>query len=452
MPINRVTYYNQAVFSGPSPNTGYCFIDGDGNYTNTPIPNPDNISLNSYLAFNLNQQINYVQSFSYGFDIQRNNVLELGSNGYTSTPIIQNPNVTIELETLQNGIHNEIKLGLLCNFTSFISGRNNVAFYDPYPNSLSGFYTKDKGQITPELYYPRRYSDKKNLYLKLADQENEIASMTSSEQMETPSMAFGSCYLVSYITSARVGDFPRSKFSFVADNIEVNAGSYGYNPALNPITADHITASSYLLPTYRRQPAPQIISPNNINLYLENLGGGLLSGAGFDWNDLKIQSYSIDFSIEREALNSLVNKAPIFKMVRYPVIANINIEAVVGESEVSSVAEMFKVDNKYGVKIVLKNNCQYTGEDEYLNTLCQYDFSCAYLRSSQYSAAIGRGSVVQLSFTQEIDPSRSDRYMSISGFAYGRHNETYTTTYNIPLSGVDFIHRSGDNIYIRGSI
>ena len=115
---NRITYFNQGLFVGQTPNTGLSFIDKSGNPTNGPIISVPNSYVDTGLeAFNLIQQINHVQSVSYSFDISRRPVLELGNNGLIAEQIIQHPVVNFDFETLQNGISNELKLGLTCNFT-----------------------------------------------------------------------------------------------------------------------------------------------------------------------------------------------------------------------------------------------------------------------------------------------------------------------------------------------
>ena len=113
---------------------------------------------------------------------------------------------------------------------------------------------------------------------------------------------------------------------------------------------------------------------------------------------------------------------------------------------------MFFHDNSYSLEVNLRNRCTYAGLDSYLNNLIKYNFATAKLRSVQYGSSIGQNVSIQLSFTQEVNPTNPQAMMSISGFAYGRNNISYSTTNNLALSGIDFLHISGNNTYIRGEI
>lgn len=456
MPVNnRITYFNQGLFVGQTPNTGDSFIDKSGNPILGPIVSvPNNYISSGIEAFNTIQQINCVQSISYSFDIGRRPVLELGNNGLVANQIIQHPTVNLDIETLQNGVNNELKLGLTANFTSFISGRNGVGFYAANPNILSGFYTRWTGGLNSQLVYPRQYSDKKNFYLKIEDEGTELISATQEEQFNSTTLALGSCYLSSYIASARVGDLPRARYTYICENANIFTGSMGLNPALDPYSGSGINTGHYIIPTFIRKESPKVISPNDIRISLINNGGANfnLSGVGFDWNNFKVQAYQIELSIGREPLESLTCKVPFFRSIVYPIFANINIEAIVSEDFATTLNSVFFHDNNYDLTINLKNRCTYSGLDAYLNDLIQYNFNTAKLRSVQYGASIGQNVSMQLSFVQEVDPTNPQSLMSISGFAYGRNNVSYNTTNNLYLSGIDFMHLSGSNVYIRADI
>ncbi|RTK99178.1 MAG: hypothetical protein EKK57_10170 [Proteobacteria bacterium] len=441
---------------GQTPNTGDTLINKNGFPTSNGFVSGTYIT-NGLENFNLLQQINCVQSFTYGFDVSRRPVLELGNNGTIYNPIIQHPIVNLEIETLQYGVENEIKMGLTANFTSFISGKNGVGFYASNPNILSGFYTRWTGGLSNILLYPRHYSDKKNFYILLQKDGNEIISATQTEQLNSNILSFGSCYLGSYIASARVGDLPRTKFSFVCDNVQMSTGAYGLNPALDPKNGNRCQTGTYVLPTFVSKQKPQVISPNNIKFSLSNNAGNLnLSGVGFDWGNLKVQEYQIELPLNREPLDSLTYKLPIFKNITYPVYATINISAIAGDQFKSALNDLFIKDNSYSLNIGLANTCVYNGIDAYLNKLVEYSFSNALLRSVQISSSVGQNLIIQLSFSQEVNPALNivgnNNLMSISGFAFGRNNISYSTTNNLLLSGIDFLHISGNNTYIRGDI
>ena len=423
MPRNRTIYNTEAIFIGPAPSTGYHFINDVGTLSNTG-------------SSNLIKNIGRVQSASYGITVSYNNIVELGKRGIVSQPIINAPTVNLGFDFLHRGVINELRLGLLCNYQND-QGASAAPFYsNNFGISLiSGLVTRELIQPTSFPYWPLSYRDKRNIFIVVAPEGEDVNKTTYYESdpanRNFAVYSFGDCYLNSYTARASVGALPSCSVSYICENLEVLASGTGVSiPAINPQTYSGYTGVKFNIPTSFDGGVDPVsaLLPGDINLsftsYPPITGVLAIQGTGYarsanaavtdlgaSFTDFKVQDYEISMGLGREALYSMGYKAPVDRVITFPVIANLSTSAVIGDSQTGALWQLSNKNNDYDVTISLRNPAYADIQGVGL----RYDFKRAKLNSFNYSSTIGSNKIGVFNWSVELDPDDLSKGMFISG-------------------------------------
>lgn len=448
MPRNRVIYNTEAIFIGPAPSTGYHFINDVGQLSNTG-------------SANLIKNIGRVQSASYGISTNYTNVVQLGKKGTVTQQQLTTPTVNLDFGFYHRGVINELRLGLLCNYTND-EGQTQDPFYsNNFSVSLiSGLYTRELNQPTSYPYWPLSYRDKRNIFVVVGPDGLDVNKDTYYESdpanRDFNVYAFGDCYLSSYSARASVGSIPSCSVSYVCENLDVIASGTGVPiPAINAQTYSGITGVRFDIPSsFDASIDPvSVLLPGDINLsftsYPQRTGVLAIQGTGYSrtanssilnlgtsFTDIKVQDYEISMALPREPLYSIGYKAPVDRVINFPVFANLSVSAIVGDAQTGSMWKLFNENADYDAKITLRNPSNATVQGVGL----QYDFKRAKLNSYSASSSIGANKIATFNWSVEIDPDDLSKGMFISGLLNVDFNQDYLLNRN---DGSKFLLNNG---------
>jgi hypothetical protein len=409
---------------GPAPSTGYHFISDAGVLSNTGTSN-------------LLKNIGRVQSASYGINVTYSNIVELGKRGLVSQPIISAPSVNLGFDFLHRGVINELRLGLICNYTNDQGSSSSAPFY---PNNfgvslISGLVTREFNQPTSYPYWPLSYRDKRNIFIVVAPEGEDVNKATYFDSDPANKnfaiYSFGDCYLNSYTARASVGQLPSCSVSYICENLELLASGTGVTiPAVNPQTYSGYTGITFNIPTSYDGGVDPVAAllPGDINLsftsYPPITGVLAIQGTGYSrsadssivdlgasFPDFKIQDYEISMGLSRDPLYAIGYEAPVDRIISFPVFANLSISAIIGDNQTGALWRLSDKNKDYDVTISLRNpaNADIQGIG------LRYDFKRAKLNSFNYSSTIGSAKVGVFNWSVEIDPSDLSKGLFISG-------------------------------------
>lgn len=432
MSRNRVIYQIESLLVGPSPSTGYHFVNYDGAFNNDYT--------NTSTNFNLVKSIYRVQDFNFGFEQSYTDITHLGKDSTVYRAIVNPGVVNVDFSYLQQGVVNELRCGFYSNYTQIYGNTSGLAFYpnNTGVNLLSGFIVRTLEPGNNEVHYPYNYRDKRNLFA-VMEKEGRDVNPTSYAELHNNArnlsvMGFGNCYLTRYNAQASVGSFPTCSMSWVGENMSVYLSGSGVPiPAVDYTTRSGINNKHFNVPAdYQGDSAISCIRPGDITLDITCLskitnmlaiqGTGTsaadypdIYNLGFSYSDIKIQSYNLDLPLTRENLSSIGHKLPIDRPLVFPIFASLDIEAIVGDSQTGSLSEFMKHNNDYNLKIKLKNPA--TASNNFPNAVAvQYDLLRSKLEKINYTNQIGGQKSVNMSFRTEIDPYNvGQRGLYISG-------------------------------------
>lgn len=361
MPRTRTIYNAELVYVGPSPSTGFHFVDTVGNVS---LANTGTTSV---------AQLHRVQTLSYAAATPKREVYQFGELGAIDRIPVESPNVTVEMSYLTQSLRNERLLGFFIS-----SGTNGVS------TAISGILTK--------------VSDDKNLFAKIVPEGQDAIDNTVTG---FNIFGFGNMQVVSYNTEAAVGDFARTTVGFQGMNMKLDWGSGAVIPAINPSNGASITNVTYTVPTGVTDPAGtapmnySVIMPGDISLSIAGFNEGFI-----DTTDWKIQNYQLSFDLSRTPIQKLGSRFAVSREIDFPVNVNLRVNAIVGDYATGNLSENIKRNTPYNITVNLAKPAFSYGvaQADAGNPAVSYSVKGAYLDNQQYSLDIGGSKTVQLSF------------------------------------------------------
>lgn len=413
-------------------------------YLNSGVPSSENYNL----IFPLKRVI------STNFDLQpaRTNIKELGTEGFLSRPILEPSLISLNVSYYLMGLINEARLGFSLNIPSGHSNTGRFLYGNSRVCPISGMITRDFDRSNESLLnWPLKSRDSRNIYA-ISKKDNDDAKNSNSfvpltkNSSQFYTTAFGDCYLDSYETSCSVGQLPQANLKYTCNNVMVYDGTSGYSiPSI--LTRNHTLNSGvkfYIPNDYEGTGNPTVILPQDISVTI-NQSGGAVSNLINDFNDIKLQSYAINFQLQREPLYNIGYKYPMDRVINLPTLVNVSFDAIAGDLRSSSLIDLFKQDNEYNFSIKLNyqsNTRNFSG------TAIQYDFIGAKFDGLNDSLSTSSRRTNTYNFSVEMKPNNITNGFFISGYL-GIPTRTGVITYLSGQGGTGYIlDSSGRQIQI----
>ena len=405
MSRTRVIYQNEAVYVGPSNPTG---------------ANSDIVPSHHVL-----KHIGNVQGVNYGINVNRQDIAMLGRRSTIASPAINNPSVEFSLTYFSDSFTNEKKLGFDFNYRTGDANYKDDTFSQFL---ISGFANNED-----------RTADKRNFYIAISPEGSDLLDNTTGDisrdlvsgsstsghytvgtlsDPESPNfdiLTFHDSYLKGYSVRGGIGSFLSCDLDYVCESISFTMSGSGIDvKTFDPVNRSLLnTGINMILPIFARENGPSAIRPGDITLSLtETSGSAPTSGFGFDFNDIKIQSFDVSLDFERDQLNSITHRGPIDRPIKFPVAATVQIESILGDASSGNFADFIEEDKTYDLDILLENtvNCSTTKNRD----------SAIYVRKAliqgiTYNEDIGSNKRVVTSFQVELSPEDLSKGLFLSG-------------------------------------
>lgn len=425
---NRIIYNTLGVFAGPAPATGFHFINEKGVLNDTV-----GLQHETGSNFNLLKEINRVQSVSYNINTNRIAQQAIGKKASLDSQNILPPTVGLNIEYVQAGILNELRMGLYCNYAQpFLN-------YAPYYSNnfgiccISGLLDKTENREENEIRWPFKNRDCKNYFIAVRQEGYDLNNFTNFQEEIAPDSpnygvwTFGNVYLNSYTAKGEVGAAPAVSVALAADNIEyLSSGSGCQIPAINVKTAEPISGKHFAIPSVNKLSTVPLLLPGDITLSVTSrpkhqLDAGIGTGVAqsnysqvqntlVNIENLAIQGYTVDLQIPRDEISQIGYRFPVERPVKFPVPVSCSLGVLVNELTTGSLASLISKNDYFDIAIKLRNPSQYTS-----GIGVRYDLKGCKFLSSDYSVGVGSNMVATLNFSTEIDIDDYSKGFFISG-------------------------------------
>lgn len=395
MPRNRINYASQSLYVGPTPSTGFHFASGTygptgpysaGFVTGAPVNSSDWLGISG----NLISQLFRVQTTSERYAVTRRDVNQFGQLSTVDRVIIDAPTAGLDFTYLLANFNNELALGFTVNGQS---------------TAISGIMTA--------------ISDEHNYFLKIS---NDGVDAIGDTTQNCSVMSLGNGFISSYSVSAAVGKFPEVAVKVDGLNLLFQNTSSGDSPAVYPSTATAVTGRYYILPTgvpslSTGDFATSVLRPGDLTFTFNqhntntpySLAGPLISNA-------KISSFNLGINLAREVIEQLGSPFPITRVLKFPIISTMTIDAVLGDLTTGNLANLLTCDTTYDIFVQILRPSDCAGSAKV--PVCTYILRDARIDSQDYSSNIGSNTTVRLGFSTQLSgPTITTAGLFLSGIA-----------------------------------
>jgi hypothetical protein len=436
---NRTIYNIYGAFAGPAPATGFHFIDESGNLNNE-------IKTFGGTNFNLIKNLQRVQSASYTVSLNQTNVESINKKSFVTRQNINPAEISLNLNYLQYGVTNELRLGFYSNYMQ--TGLSDNPGEPFYSNNfgvclLSGFITRSDERENNDLGWPQKYRDQRNIFLVLNDTQDDLNKHSNYAEIDSNAVnygvyGFGNCYLNSYNSSASVGGLPSCSVGFQADNIAFFASASGSHiPAVNT-QRRMVTGINFAIPTIINESPVSVVRPGDITVDFSGVNNNL----GIDFSDAAVTSYNLGFDLNRIPYQSFGEKIPHDRYIKFPVTVNCDFSFIYQNSNTGSIINELNTNNDYNFEIKLKN--PYDN-----NIAVQYNIRKAKFISSSSQTQIRGNTIYNLSFQTEIDPDDYSKGLFMSGLLNVEPTSVAATSFLLQENGDAILQENNDKIIVR---
>jgi hypothetical protein len=251
-----------------------------------------------------------------------------------------------------------------------------------------------------------------------------VDAVNNSGFLDSHIIGFGDCHIKSYSVAFNVNEAVTQDVSYTAENIEFYLSGSGQVPAMNPKDLQPVNNNIFVIPQFKDQViGKDILKASDVSFDIISTGYGSTSSdikdLGFNVSDIKAQSASINVDFERRELKGLGYKKAVDRVIINPILANLSMEALVGEAQEGKLRDLLTKDYSYDIVLKVSAPTTYcsktTATPLSSGIVVRYDFLKAKFNSISYSNALNEGKMVSVNFTTEITDDVTGRGLYISG-------------------------------------
>ena len=386
------------------------------------------------------RQLTRIQSANYKFDISRQDINQYGQLARIDALVINSPTVTLDFTYYPTDGFNERALG-------FYVGTGTGAFYSA-GNFASGQMGNSSGQnffiVTTKEGSDLNFDTQTSVSGKFGgvDSTGYIPALSGKGVI-----GIGNAFLTNYSFDAGVGAIPTVNVS--VEGLNLNSNTYTYTsgtptgtsngaflfsggsegvatPLIDPSKGTAVTGVNVKLPTPQESTGAGWITalrPGDIVLNFDTYGAGTslstkavpmanISGStdGIASDGLHLQKATLTLPLKRTPINRLGTRFAFARVVDFPILATLNVNAILNEVESRNLANMLDDSTERDITIRIKNPTD-ASKDALVYTL-----KGSRMTSESFSSSIGSNKTVDITFETQIGgPSDTKHGIFVSG-------------------------------------
>jgi hypothetical protein len=382
------------------------------------------------------RQLTRIQSANYSFDITRQDINQYGQLARIDALVIESPTVSLDFTYYPTDGFNERALGFYVNTGS---SEGNFASGQMGNSSGQNFYivtTKEGSDLNFDLQ--TEFTGK----FGATNATGYIPALSGKGVI-----GIGNAFLTNYSLEAGVGAIPTVSVS--VEGLNLNSSSYLYQsgtatgvsnglflfsgqvegvatPLIDPSNGVAVTGVSVKLPTPQESTGAGWITalrPGDIVLNFDAYGAGAgldskavpmsnISGNvnGIASEGLHLQTATLTLPLARTPINRLGTRFAFARVVDFPILATLNVNAILNEVESRNLANMLDDSTERDITIRIKNPT-----DGSKNALI-YTLKGSRMTSESFTSSIGSNKTVDLTFETQIGgPTDTKHGIFVSG-------------------------------------
>lgn len=392
-------------------------------------------------------QLTRVQSANYNFDITRQDVNQFGQLARIDALVLQSPTVSLDFSYYPTDGSNEKALGffvqgvtqhiftgtgaggLAAGATGVFTGtslQNSVA-----PNQTYGFSGKRSSSEANFASGQMGASSGQNFYIVTSEEGSDINTLTANAGYKLSGksvISIGNGFLSNYTFNAAVGQLPTASVTIEGLNMRSSTivpvtgqpvtstytGNLALSPSINPESGTIKNLTGWLLDPIEATGGAYIsaLRPGDITLGFTSYEGQTSSPISKLVGDggINVQNASLTLPLSRTPIERLGSKFAFARVVDFPIVATLNVSAIVSDSTAKNLTAMLDDNTKRTITLSI-NKPDGSG-----TKALEFSFKGSQLKSESFSSSIGANKTVDLVFeTQVGGPSDVNNGIYLSG-------------------------------------
>ena len=354
----------------------------------TPAYGPHVLGFDSLL-----NRITKVQSVSYGFDINREEIKQIGHDDLLTRKInvisadpLPGSNIDVNIEPVP--VNFEFEYLPTCGLNEYFLNLNVVPSGEKAEHSLIS----------------RHYGDK-NFFLVLrndvAKQANKL--IKDDQFAEHFVVGIGNAFINRYTSSASIGSLIKSSVGYQASNIKVEEYTQdNYIPAIH--LGDGVYRDKYVYKFGNEEAGNEYdypgLVPNYLNLKIEELSVG---GVSVRSENANATSFDLDIQLDRRNLYGMGSMYPYDRKLNLPGRGSLNLNIIKKDLNYGNLNTILQNDKPYKITIDCQSNCpaasEFCGnEEQERQNLITYVIDNAVLKNQNTNLAVNDIAGVNLGF------------------------------------------------------
>jgi hypothetical protein len=399
------------------------------------------------------KQLKRIQGIDYSFEVPRQYINQYGQLGAIDSIVIASPTVAVNLSYYLTDLENESNLGFYVKRNIAVYTGSNGLEVSKENGSFSGYISNNEANfISQNLIQESGF----NFYIATAREglDLNLESTISGK----PIIGIGNALVTNYSLEASVGNFPTvniqaqglninssiykdyqitetsSDVGFPIASVNVVSGktlSLNDNGYYNLIKLPNPVPSTGDLEITALRPSDIILSFNSFQEYtITNLNAG--------YENINLQSFSLQVDFNRQENQELGYKFVNSRPVGFPVIATLNINAILNETQVYNL--MKNIDDSSGKSISISINSSKNKNKKAVH----FDLRNFLITTESFASNVGQNKSVDLIFEAQFG-SALDLKNGI--FASGSFFEDFVPTNNLFFNVIN-----GDNDWFNQNL
>ena len=359
-------------------------------------------SPHTHLHRSLLRKLPKIQSVSYGFDINREEIKQLGHEDLLTRKI----NLTVQEPLPGSNIDVNIE-PVPVNFSfDYLPTCGLVEF-------LLNFNVVPGGEEAKNSFLTRHYGDQNFFLVLRSDRALDVSDLKwDDDYIGHYVLGIGNAFVTSYSVSANVGSPAVASISCQASNITLDEyKGDNYIPAIHLADGKYKEQHQYSfeLDVMNNEYKNNIVLPNHIDLSIDdlNIGGQILSK-----ENANAVGFSIDIDLSRRNLYGMGSMYPYDRKLDLPARGTLSLDIIDKNPQTGNLNQILKVDKPYKIQLDCKDNCNASKDFNETRALITYVVDNAVLKNQSSSLSVN--DYIQTQLTFDFTVTRSNGFL-ISG-------------------------------------
>lgn len=337
---------------------------------------------------NFVRRLTKVQSASYGFSVNREDIKQIGHQdllirriNFISPDPAPGSNIDVNIEPVP--VNFGFEYFPTCGFNEWLLNLNVVP----------------SGQPMEHSFISRHFGDK-NFFLALSKSPSQNAQ--TFENVESfyghDVVSIGNSFLTNYSVNGAINSPVKAGVEYIASNIQVdNHSGNNYIPAIDLYDGQKRDIFKYVLDYHDSAEEYSIpaLLPEGIEVIIneKNIGDTKIST-----NNANATSFSINLDLNRKNLYGFGSMYPYDRKLNLPVRGSLNLSIIKNELTTGDLSQILKKDQPYEIDILCNKSCPKERCESRKETALRYRISNAFIQSESTNAGLFDPFTTDLSF------------------------------------------------------